>query len=105
MDPYLSISKQHTEDPLPELTTEPEQQLKDMVQAATNFSTNINALLAEVSQSAVAGPSQTWVKREEGEEGEILEMENPDQGCPSPPHRKHAHRMAPTGIVRKSVCV
>ena len=57
MDPYLSILKQHTEDPLIEMIVELKQQLKDTVKSATDFSTNIDALLAEVSKSVVAGPS------------------------------------------------
>ena len=60
MDPYLSILKQRAEDPLLETIVELEQQLKDTVKSATDFSTDIDALLAEVSKSAVAGPSQKW---------------------------------------------
>ena len=84
MDPYLSILKQRAEDPLLEMIVELEQQLKDTVKSATDFSTDINALLAEVSKSAVAGPSQKRPRREEREEGQILGMGNPDQDRPSP---------------------
>ena len=61
MDPYLSILKQRTKDPLIETIIELEQQLKDMVKSATDFSTDIDALLAEAYKSAVAGPSQKWL--------------------------------------------
>ena len=58
MDPYCSILKQRAEDPLIEMIVELEQQLKDMVKSATDFSTDIDALLAKASKSAVAGPSK-----------------------------------------------
>ena len=105
MDPYFSILKQCTEDPLLETIIELEQQLKDTVKSATDFSTDTNALLAEVSKSVMAGLSQKWPRREEREEGKILGMENPDQDRPSPPRQKRTHRVAPTGIIRKSVCM
>ena len=57
MDPYLSILKQHAKDPLIEMIVELKQQLKDTVKAATDFSSDIDALLAEVSKSAMAGSS------------------------------------------------
>ena len=41
MDPYLSILKQCAEDPLIEMIVELEQQLEDMVNAVTEFSTDI----------------------------------------------------------------
>ena len=85
MDPYLSILKQRTEDPLIETIAELEQRLEDTVKSATAFSSDIDALLAEASKSAVAGPSKKWARREEREEGEILGMGNPDQDRPSPP--------------------
>ena len=105
MDPYLSILKQCAEDPLIEMIIELEQQLRDTVKSATDFSTDINALLAEASKSTVAGPSLKRPRREEREEGQILGMGNPDQDRPSPPHRKRTCRVAPAGIVRKSVRV
>ena len=58
MDPYLSILKQHTEAPLIETIVELKQQLEDTVKSATAFSSDIDALLAKASKSAVAGPSQ-----------------------------------------------
>ena len=85
MDPYLSILKQHAEDPLLETIVKLEQQLEDMVNTATDFSTDINALLAEAFKSAVAGLSLRWLKQEERGEGEILGMGNPDQDHSSPP--------------------
>ena len=103
MDPYLSILKQRTEDPLLETIIELEQQLKDTVKSATDFSTDINALLAEASKSAVAGPSKKRPRREEREEGQILGMGNPDQDRPSPLRRKRSCRVASSGVVRKSV--
>ena len=103
MDPYLSILKQRTEDPLIETIVELKQQLEDTVKSATDFSTQIDALLAEVSKSAVAGPSQKRPRQEEREEEEILEMGNPDQDRPSPPRRKCTRRVASTGVIRKSV--
>ena len=57
MDPYLSILKQCTKDPLLEMIIKLEQQPNNTVKSATDFSTDIDALLAEVSKSAVAGPS------------------------------------------------
>ena len=105
MDPYLSILKQHGEDPLIEMIVKLEQQLKDMVKSATDFSTDIDALLAKASKSAVAGPSSKRPRQEEREEGQILGMGNPDQDRPSPPRQKRTCRVAPAGIVRKSVRV
>ena len=105
MDPYLSILKQRAEDPLIETIIELEQQLENTVKSATDFSTQIDALLAEVSKSAVAGPSSKRPRREEREEGEILGMGNPDQDRPSPPRQKCTRRVASTSIVRKSVCM
>ena len=105
MDPYLSILKQCAEDPLLETIVELEQQLRETVKSATDFSTDIDALLAEASKSAVAGPSSKRPRQEEREEGQILGMGNPDQDCPSPPHQKHTHRVAPASVIRKSVHV
>ena len=102
-DPYLSILKQHAKDPLIKTIVELEQQLEDTVKAVTDFSSDIDALLAEASKSAVAGPAQKQARREKREEGQILGMGNPGQDHPSTPCQKHACRMASTGIVRKSV--
>ena len=108
MDPYLSILKQCTEDPLLETIVELEQQLEDMVNAARDLVTTDtirDAVFAEETKLVVAGPSQKWTRQEKRVEGQILGMGNPNQDHPSPPCRKHTQRVAPAGVLRKTVCV
>ena len=61
MDPYLSISKQCTKDPLLEMIVELKQQLEDMVKATCDYITPDfirNASLAEETEPVLAGPSK-----------------------------------------------
>ena len=85
MDSYLSILKQCTEGPLLEMIVELEQRLEDTVFIACDFITHDfirNASLAEETKPVMAGLSKKWVIWEEREEGEILDMGDPDQDHP-----------------------
>ena len=83
MDPYLCILKQHTEDPLVGRIVELEVNLKEtMVSSVCGLPTPDfirNALLEKETKPAVAGPSKKWSQCEESLQGQVLNMENPNQ--------------------------